>query len=241
MESVKYFKFENSFKGKNIIITGITGGIGSRVAEALIMLGANIIGVCKKEKKFIDKFAPYVKIKSHSLDYEVANFDNPSQIAKAFKSIMLKFKGRLDSLIMCHGQFRAGKMMETGVDIFDTAISVNVRACFHWMSLASPFLKLSKGNVVALSSVDARIPVRDSFVNSVSKSMLNSLIECSALELAPFGVRVNGVAPAITNTNFRVSEVFNEKENMEYLDKMGIYFLLNKEVFFKNFISKLDY
>jgi NAD(P)-dependent dehydrogenase (short-subunit alcohol dehydrogenase family) len=228
MESVKYSKTENSFKGKNIIVTGITGGIGQRLAESLIFLGANVIGICKNEKKFIDRFPAYKKTKQ--LDYELANFENPSQIGKAFKSIMVKFQGKLDCLIMCHGQFRAGKMMETGVDIFDTAISVNVRACFHWMSLASPFLKLSKGNVVAISSVDARIPVRDSFVNSVSKSMLNSLIECSALELAPFGVRVNGVAPGITNTSFRVSEVFSEKENLEYLDKMGIYFLLNKEV-----------
>jgi NAD(P)-dependent dehydrogenase (short-subunit alcohol dehydrogenase family) len=230
MDSIKYFKSEKNFKGKNIILTGITGGIGSRVAEALILLGANVIGVCRNEKKFLDRFTPFLKNKSYSLDYEVANFENPAQITKAFKSIMIKFKGKMDSLIMCHGQFRAGKMMETGVDIFDLTISVNVRSCFHWMSLASPFLKISKGNVVALSSVDARIPVRDSFVNSVSKSMLNSLIECTALELAPFGVRVNGVAPGITNTNFRVSEVFNEKDNMEYLDKMGIYFLLNKEV-----------
>jgi NAD(P)-dependent dehydrogenase (short-subunit alcohol dehydrogenase family) len=232
MDSIKYFKSEKTFKGKNIILTGITGGIGSRVAEALLLLGANVIGVCRDEKKFLDQFSQYIKNKTYSLDYEVANFENPAQITKALKSIMLKFKGRLDSLIMCHGQFRAGKMMETGVDIFDLTISVNVRSCFHWMSLTSPFLKISKGNIVTLSSVDARIPVRDSFVNSVSKSMLNSLIECTALELAPFGVRVNGVAPGITNTNFRVSEVFNEKENLEYLDKMGIYFLLNKEVEF---------
>jgi len=229
MESLKYSKTDNSFKGKNIIVTGITGGIGRKVAETLIILGANVIGVCKNEKKFIELFSAYKKIKQ--LDYEIANFENPSQIGKAFKSIMVKFQGRLDSLIMCHGQFRAGKMLETGVDIFDTAISINVRACFHWMSLASPFLKLSKGSVVAISSVDARIPVRDSFVNSVSKSMLNSFIECSALELAPFGVRVNGVAPGITNTNFRVCEdVFSERDNVDYLEKMGIYFLLNRQV-----------
>jgi len=230
MDSIKYFKNEKSFKGKNIIITGITGGIGSKVCDALIKLGANVIGVCRNEKKFIDKYSQYLNSKSFSLDYEVANFENPALITKAIKSIMMKFKGRLDSLIMCHGQFRAGKMMETGVDIFDMTISVNVRSCLHWMSLATPFLKISKGNIVALSSVDARIPVRDSFVNSVSKSMLNSLIECTALELAPFKVRVNAVAPGITNTNFRVSEVFDEKDNLDYLDKMGVYFLLNKEV-----------
>jgi len=60
--------------------------------------------------------------------------------------------------------------------------------------------------------------------------MLESVIECSALELATYGIRVNGVAPGITYTNHRVTDVFDEKENREYLDKMGGFFLLNKEV-----------
>ena len=60
--------------------------------------------------------------------------------------------------------------------------------------------------------------------------MLNSLIECAALELAPFGVRVNGVAPGMTETNFRVSEDFKERENQDYLDKMAGFFLLNRQV-----------
>jgi NAD(P)-dependent dehydrogenase (short-subunit alcohol dehydrogenase family) len=60
--------------------------------------------------------------------------------------------------------------------------------------------------------------------------MLNSLIECSALELAPFGIRVNGVAPGMTETTFRVSDDFNQQENQDYLDKMAGFFLLNKQV-----------
>jgi 3-oxoacyl-[acyl-carrier protein] reductase len=61
--------------------------------------------------------------------------------------------------------------------------------------------------------------------------MLNSLIQCSALELAPFGVRVNGVAPGITNTGIRISDDFNEQGNNEFLDDMGPrFFLLNKKV-----------
>lgn len=133
-------------------------------------------------------------------------------------------------MVLCHGVFRVGKMMETSIESLDSTLNVNVRSCFHLISLATPFLKLTKGNVVTISSVEARIPIRDSFLTCLSKSMLNSLIECSALELAPHGVRVNGVAPGMTYTNLRVSEVFNERDNKEYLDKLGGMFLLNREV-----------
>ena len=69
--------------------------------------------------------------------------------------------------------------------------------------------------------------------------MLNSLIENSALELAPFGVRVNGVAPGITDTEIRVSDVFNKKDNKDYLNKMGDFFLLNKTILSPHGITAL--
>lgn len=64
--------------------------------------------------------------------------------------------------------------------------------------------------------------------------MLNSLIENSAMELAPFGVRVNAVSPGITNTDIRVSDVFDKNRNKDYLDNMGEFFLLNKRVLTPN-------
>ncbi len=67
--------------------------------------------------------------------------------------------------------------------------------------------------------------------------MLNSLIQCAALELAPFGVRVNGVAPGMTDTNLRVTKDFNEVQNKQYLERMSSYFLLNKQVLKPNDVA----
>jgi len=231
LQTLQYYAKEGSFNGKNIVITGATGGVGSVVTEILLNCGAKVLAIARNEKKIILKFEKYMKDpKKFQFTYELINLEDPAGINRGFKSIMMKLKGKLDCLIMCHGTFKAGKLSETSVDIFDTTLNINVRSCFHLISIATPFLKISKGNIVAVSSVEAKIPVRDSFINSVSKSMLNSLIECSALELAPFGVRVNGVAPAVTATNIRVPETLNEQQNQDYLDKMGGFFLLTKEV-----------
>src|SRR5689334_8207242 len=131
MESIEYFSKEGSFKDKNIIVTGAYGGIGSLVTEALLRCGAHVIAVGRNEKKMLTKFEKYVRDKEYSFGYELINLEDPPGITRGFKSIMLKLKGKLDVLIMCHGQFKVGKMMETGVDIFDTTLNINVRSCFH--------------------------------------------------------------------------------------------------------------
>ena len=69
--------------------------------------------------------------------------------------------------------------------------------------------------------------------------MLNSLIQCAALELAPFGVRVNGVAPGMTDTNLRVTKDFNEVQNSQYLERMSSYFLLNKQIEKSNYETEI--
>ena len=228
MESLDFFKNEKGFAGKNVIVTGATGGIGSLLIDCLVKMEANVIGVARNEKKVHEKLASVLKRKN--FNYEIINFENPIVINRGFRNMMIRFKGKIDVFIMCHAVFAVGKLLETGIDQFDTAMNVNIRSCFHLMSLATPFLKISRGNVVAISSVESKIPVRDSFINSVTKSMLNSLIECSALELSSFGVRVNGIAPGMTQTNFRVAENLNENENKDYLEKMSDFFLLNKSV-----------
>ena len=122
--------------------------------------------------------------------------------------------------------------METTLKDYDEAINVNTRSIMSLVSLATPFLKHTKGNIVAISSLESFIPVKNSFLNTVSKSMVNMIIQSSALELASFGVRVNGVAPGVTNTMFRRHELEEpkEKNNAEYMRKAGQCNLLSQNV-----------
>lgn len=71
------------------------------------------------------------------------------------------------------------------------------------ISLAVPFLKLTKGSITVLSSNAGKTPVPGSTIFSTSMAMLNMLVECTALETSFFGIRVNGVAPGVTNTAAR--------------------------------------
>ena len=100
------------------------------------------------------------------------------------------------------------------------------------MSLATPFLKYTQGNIVAISSLESFIPIKGSFLNTVTKSMVNALIKNAALELASFGIRVNGVAPGVTNTKLRLDKLEEPREmnNQKFLENAGTNNLLSKKV-----------
>ena len=139
-------------------------------------------------------------------------------------------KGSLDTLVFCHGKFFGGDVRKTKTDSFDQNMNINVRANFHLLSLSVPFLKITKGNVVMVSSMETKIVERGDFLHALSKSMINSLVENSALELASFGIRVNAVAPSFVNSNYRVDSLMKEKDNEEYLNQMKEYSLLGKRL-----------
>ena len=79
---------------------------------------------------------------------------------------MIKLEGKLDILICCHGKFFEGNVIDTRPEDFDENININVRANFQLLSLSVPFLKMSKGNAVMISSVDTKIVEKAGFLHA---------------------------------------------------------------------------
>ena len=231
-ESLEYYKFENPeyYKDKGVIVTGATGGIGSLLTKTLIELGSNVVAVIKDEKKYKEIFKSYIE--NNSLQYEILDFKSETDYRNIFSRIMIKLGGKLDIMFLCHGKYSQTDIMDTQIREYDNIININSRSVMAMISLATPFLKYTKGNIVAISSLESFIPVKNSFLNTTSKCIVNSLIQNSALELASFGIRVNGVAPGIANTKFRVEE-FDEpkdKNHHMYLKKSAKNNLLSQNV-----------
>ena len=220
----KYKEFE-IFNNKNIIITGATGAIGSQVTKKFLEYGANVVGFIHDSSKIDPYFQKYID--NGKLKYIVIEFKYGNILTDNFKQGMMFLKGHLDILVCCHGKYFEGNVTDTDMEEFDQNININVKANFHLLSLSVPFLKLSKGNVVMISSVTSKIVEKNDFLHALNKSMINSLIENAALELASFGIRVNGVALGTVNSEFRKSSF--ENVNEKYLEMMKNYNLLEKK------------
>lgn len=253
MEStMNFFKNENKnyYKNKNIIITGATGGIGTILVETLSSLEANLLLISHNEEKLKTKFnnllkeedtnsndSSHINVNLNKIQYEIIDLENPEEINSTFPVCIKKLKGKLDILFICHGIYAKSSIKDCSQEKFDNIMNINVRSVFHILSLSVPFLKITKGNCVIISSMESFIPQKNGFLNTTTKAMINSLVQNSALELSSFGVRINAVAPGITNTEHRKNEKNSDNNinfgnmwnNIGMFDK-GEMFPLNKKI-----------
>lgn len=211
-ESIQYYLHENPqyYKNKHIILTGATGGIGSLLTSCLLTLGAKIVAIIKDEAKLKSMFSKYIE--NGTLQYQIMDFTVETEYHTKFRDIMIKLGGKLDILFLCHGEYYQADFINTEIRDYDRLININTRPVMLLISLSTPFLKYTKGNVVVISSLESFIPTKNSFLNTTTKKMVNMIIQNSALELASFGIRVNGLAPGITETKFRLKEFEEPKE-----------------------------
>ena len=228
LNSLRNYIKSGYFKDKNIIITGSTGAIGSEVLYKLLKCGSKIVAFYNESIPNTKELSEYIntsKLKFIQLDFEKIS----TKLNDKFTEAITILGGILDILIFCHGKFLQGDFRNSNATNFDKNIKINVRSNLHFLSLSIPFLKITKGNVVMISSIETKIVEKGDFLHALSKSMINSLVQNSALELASYGIRINAVAPSFINSKYRKEALKNEM-NKKYLNQMKGFNLLGKEL-----------
>ena len=86
---------------------------------------------------------------------------------------------------------------------YDSVMHINVRAPLQLISLSAPFLAKTQGAVVNVSA--SPVPRPQCSLFNVSKSCLDMLSKCAAMELANSGIRCNSVAPGAVDTPVRMN------------------------------------
>lgn len=109
--------------------------------------------------------------------------------------------GGLDILINAAGVIFDGDILTTYPQDYDYLMDINLRCAFHMTLIFNKYLETSKGSVVNVSCSMGNRPNAGSIGYCMTKAGLEMLTKCSALELAPLGIRVNAVSPATIDTN----------------------------------------
>ena len=105
-----------------------------------------------------------------------------------------------DLVTVTAGIGHAGRLLDVPADDWDRVVGTNARGVWLAMrALAAPMLEGDGGSIVVTSSVSARLADETMGLYCVSKAALDMVIRVAAVEWAP-KVRVNGVAPGVTDT-----------------------------------------
>uniref|UniRef100_A0A915IH17 Uncharacterized protein n=1 Tax=Romanomermis culicivorax TaxID=13658 RepID=A0A915IH17_ROMCU len=170
-----------------VLITGASMGVGEHLAYLFASRGVKLFLTSRSEKRLREVAAHCERLGASKVYYEMANMVNTTNIEEITKAASTKFNNRLDFLILNHAlptraSFWHGKNQD--VDDLNLFLQVNFVSYAQLTSSFLPVLKVSRGRVVAISSILARHPFPHFLINSVTKSALESFFVGLRQELA---------------------------------------------------------
>ena len=130
----------------------------------------------------------------------------------------LQHFGGITTVVNAAGIIGSGTVESTTDEAWDAMMDINSRAPFRLMRAAVPALIQSRGSIVNVSSVTGLRSFPGVLAYCVSKSAIDQLTRCAALELAAKGVRVNAVNPGVVISNLHRRGGMNEENYSAFLE-----------------------
>lgn len=191
------------FRNKAAIVTGASSGIGRATALALGAAGARVAVIARRAAR-LGGVARAIEASGGAALPLAGDVTDPDFRARAVSETVGRFGG-LDHLVNSAGVIAFGTIEDTDLDGWRDMFALNVEAVFDLLRLSTPHLLERSGSVVNVSSVNGMRSFPGVLAYNCSKSALDQLTRCAALELAAKGVRINSVNPGVTRTEFHTA------------------------------------
>lgn len=187
-------KKSTAFENKIALVTAGAAGIGRSIADKLLQQGATVY-VCDVSEDSLNAFSSH----HHGNDKAFAtrvDVSRPDQVESFINTVKDKY-GRLDILINNAGIAGPVKPVENvAMEEWQKTLAVNLDSVFYFTKFCVPLLKKSKEGVIINMSSNAGlfgVPMRSPYV--AAKWAIIGLTKSWAMELGPFGIRVNALCP----------------------------------------------
>jgi 3-oxoacyl-[acyl-carrier protein] reductase len=189
----------SSLNGKTALVTGASRGIGRATALTLARAGARVLVHYSSAETAADAVVAEIRTAGGEAVKVAADLsleDGAHQLAQRVRGAA----ERLDILVANAGVAKAASLEETTVEDFDRMYAVNVRAPFFLVQQLLPILR-GGGSVVLISSLAASSAVPNVAAYAATKGAVSTLVRHLAGTLGPKGIRVNGIAPGVIETD----------------------------------------
>ena len=201
------------FTNKVAIVTGASSGIGRATALAFGCAHASVVAV-GRDARALDQVAAAID----GCKVVCADVTADDAAARVVGAAVEAFGG-IDVLVNAAGIIGSGGVETTSDQMWDAMFGINVRAPFRLMREAAPHLVARRGAIVNVSSVTGLRAFPGLAAYCASKSAVDQLTRCAALDLAPKGVRVNAVNPGVVVTNLHRRSGMAEEQYAKFLER----------------------
>ncbi len=194
-----------NLKGKNIIITGGSSGIGESIIDLLLKNKANVVNIDVNDN-----------LKTKTI---ITDITNNQDVTKILNSIPKK----IDILINNAGIGLVGNIENTDEKDFDKIFEVNVKGLFNITKVIIPRMKENGGSIINMASTAAIVGLDDRFAYSASKGAVMSMTNSIAKDYLSYGIRCNSISPGRVHTPFVDSylEKFYPNNKEEMFEKLS--------------------
>ena len=184
------------WKGKTIVITGGSGGMGRAIAARFAEDGGRIY-LCDINRRALDD-----AVHALGADRAAAIETDVTRVADCARAVdaAVAGTGRLDLLINAAGIWTEGPSAAATEAEWDRVIDVNLKGTFFMCRHAIPHLEKSGGNIINISSDAGVIGSKGAAIYCASKGGVNLLTKSLGRELASRGIRVNAICPCDVDT-----------------------------------------
>lgn len=200
-----------SQEGKVVLITGASRGIGKSAALAFADAGANL-AIASRKLPDLQAVGDEIRAMGRECLEVSAHARKPQDLENLVEEVTKKY-GRIDVLVNNAATNPAmGPIVDTEIDIWDHIIETNLKGYFVLSKLVGKVMQTQKaGHIINISSAGGVSPAEYLGPYCVSKAGINMLTKAMAMELGPYNVRVNAIAPRIVKTGFSEALWSNDK------------------------------
>ena len=199
------------FAGRAAIVTGASSGIGRAIADRLAAEGADLCVLAAPEHhEDLERAADALRASGASVVTIAADVGEPGTADRAVAATLEAY-GRLDHVASNAGVAYFEEILTAPLEHFDRTMHVNVRGMYLIVHAAARAMaSRGGGSIVCTASTASFMGEEFQVAYNASKGAVSQLARSMAIDLAPYAIRVNAVAPGWVDTP-AVTEFFRDE------------------------------
>lgn len=186
-------------QNKKAIVTGASRSIGKAISIALAKQGADVIISYRTDEIGAKACVAEIESLGRIAKALYVDFSKPLEVTSFFDNAVA-FLGRVDILVNNAAGYDTTPFLDLDIEVFEKVLWLGASVPVMLTQLAAKHMIKENlpGSIINISSTSGLRPYPNRVAHSAAKAALNMVTQSTALELAPYGIRVNAVAPGYT-------------------------------------------